>query len=393
MIYLGIDLGTTFSIVSYVNPQGVPTLFPDYHDANEFRTPSVVHIGSEGCFVGHVLEELLEDEPGHEVARFIKLSMGNNEVVYTDHLGREWSAEGISAIILRKMLDDVQAFVHEDVGGVIITVPANFNDEQRRATRNAALLAGLPCPQLLEEPIAAATYYGFSEGNKEQTLFVYDLGGGTFDATLLQSSPDGLYALATEGNNLLGGKEVDEVIIKQVTDEFNRQHGFNPMDDTASAARLRHFATETKLKLAKPGREQVRKTLLLAGRTLDFIITRNQFEKMIENLIDETLEVSEQCLKSAGLEWALVDRILLTGGSSLLPLVEKKLLWPVRKVGMKLSVNNLIRRLHMARRCLQNSIGNNYWVNSVIHSYSKSVLMILGYVLLTNKLDSLLLKS
>ena len=325
MIYLGIDLGTTFSIVSYVNPQGVPTLFPDYHDANEFRTPSVVHIGPEGCFVGQALEELLEDEPALPCARFVKLAMGMPEAVFTDHQERLWLPEGISAVILRKMLHDVQAFVHEDVGGVIITVPANFNDEQRRATRNAALLAGLPCPQLIEEPVAAATYYGFAEGKKEQTLFVYDLGGGTFDATVLQSSPEGLYALATEGNNRLGGKEVDEVIMKQVTDEFLRQHGFNPLDDPASATQLRRFATDTKLKLARPGREQVRKTLLLAGRTLDFIITRNQFERMIEDLIDETLVVSERCLKSAGLDWSLMDRILLTGGSSLLPLVEKKI--------------------------------------------------------------------
>ena len=213
MNYLGIDLGTTFSLVSYMNSQSLPALFPDYHDANEFRTPSVVHISEEGCFVGQSLEEVLEDEPGLSQARFFKLDMGVEESVYSDHLERDWLPESLSALVLKKLMRDVEAFLHEEVNGVVITVPANFNDAQRTATKHAAFLAGLPAPTLIEEPIAAATYYGFSEKGGEQTLFVYDLGGGTFDATVLQSSPEGLYALATEGTNKIGGKGIDELIM------------------------------------------------------------------------------------------------------------------------------------------------------------------------------------
>ncbi|MGX5174009.1 Hsp70 family protein [Aliikangiella sp. IMCC44653] len=325
MQYLGIDLGTTFSLVAYVNAQGVPALFPDYHDANEFRTPSVIHIGEEGCLVGQALEELLEDEPALTQARFVKLGLGKNEPLYTDHKNNHWLPPSLSALILKKLMRDVEAFLHEEVNGVVISVPANFNDAQRKATKHSAILAGLPSPTLIEEPIAAATYYGFADKSGEQTLFVYDLGGGTFDATVLQSSDDGLYALATEGTNEIGGKGVDELIMAQVAQEYQRIHNQDPMLDPVTASQLRRFATDTKLALAKPGRNQVRKTLLLGGKTLDFVITRLQFETMINDLIDETIRVSERCLDSAGLDWMMIDKVLLTGGSSLLPLVTDKI--------------------------------------------------------------------
>ncbi len=325
MQYLGLDLGTTFSLVAYVNAQGVPALFPDYHDANEFRTPSVIHIGEEGCLVGQALEELLEDEPALSQARFVKLEMGKLTSVYKDNHNNEWLPESLSALILKKLMRDVESFLHEEIDGVVITVPANFNDAQNKATKHAALMAGLPSPTLIEEPIAAATYYGYADKSGEQTLFVYDLGGGTFDATVLQSSDDGLYALATEGTNEIGGKGIDELIMAQVAQEFQRAHGSNPLEDPVAASQLRRFATETKLSLAKPGKNQVRKTLLLAGKTLDFVITKHQFETLINNLIDETIKVCERCLSAAGLEWMMIDKVLLTGGSSLLPLVLDKI--------------------------------------------------------------------
>ncbi len=326
MLYLGIDLGTTYSLVASLNVQGVPTLFPDYHDANEFRTPSVIHVGEEGCLVGYAVEELLEDEPALPHVRFIKLNMGADQPVFTDNRAREWSAEALSALILKKLMKDVEAFTAEDVGGVVIAVPANFSDAQRKATRQAALMAGLPRPQLVEEPVAAATFYGFSEKSTEQTLFVYDLGGGTFDATLLQAADDGLYALATEGTNAIGGKNVDEVIMDQVAEEFARVHGFDPRQDLAASVQLRRFATDAKLKLARPGARQVRKTLVLAGKPLDYLITREHFEQLIDQLVEDTLQVSNKCLSASGLGWDMVDKVLLTGGSSLLPLVSDRII-------------------------------------------------------------------
>jgi len=344
MIHIGIDLGTTFSIVSHVNAQGVPTLFPDYHDANGFRTPSVVHHGEDGTLVGSALEELLDDDPGLPIVRFVKLQMGNKEPVYTDHRKKAWSAEAISALILRKMMKDVEAFSPEDVGAAVIAVPANFGDAQRQATRDAALMAGLNHVELVEEPIAAATFYGLSDARGEQTLFVYDLGGGTFDATVLQNSPEGLFELATDGSNHIGGKSIDEIIMKYIAGEFERMHHVNPMCDAESSELLRRFATETKLKLAKPGRGQVRKTLLLSGKTIDVLLTKNQLDKMIEPLIDETITISERCLAGAGLSWDMVDKVLLTGGSSLLPLVQDK----IRKACNKAADSIICKQPHQA---------------------------------------------
>ncbi|MBL8270983.1 Hsp70 family protein [Steroidobacter sp.] len=302
----------------------MPTLFPDFHDANEFRTSSVVHVGPQGCLVGSVLEELLQEDPSLAVARFAKLNLGQSDPVYTDHLGRSWTAEGISAIILRKMLRDVGAFASESIGSVTVTVPASFNDAQRKGTKAAVALAGLPSATLAEEPVAAAVYYGLSESVRDQTLLVYDFGGGTFDATLLQASPKGVFAIATDGV-AVGGKDIDERLMRQVAVEFQRQHGFSPLEDPVSRATLWRFANETKIQLSKPGRGLVRKTLLLSGRTLDFTITRSQFDKLIEPLVEQTLQVCERTLLGAGLSWSMVDKVLQVGGSSLLPIAHDAL--------------------------------------------------------------------
>lgn len=324
MLYLGIDLGTTYSLVAHMNDHGQPTLFPDFHDANEFRTPSIVHIGPEGCFVGSAVEEMLDDEPDLNQVSFFKLAMGEQKPVYTDHRERQWWPQAVSAVVLKKLLQDVEAFAHDEVGGALITVPANFNDAQRKATREAAQLAGLQRVKLLDEPVAAATFYGFSQKGGEQTLFVYDLGGGTFDATVLQVGPTGLYSLATEGSNQHGGKRVDELIMGFILDEFRRQHGYAPEDD-ASLMTLRRFAQQTKLTLVKPGKTRVNKTLVLAGKAIDFILTRERFEQLIDQFVDETLAVCQRCVEGAGLDWSFIDSIMLVGGSSLLPLVGDKL--------------------------------------------------------------------
>jgi molecular chaperone DnaK len=323
LLYLGIDLGTTFSLVAYVNDHGLPTLFPDFHNANEFRTPSSVHIGTEGCLVGSSLEELLDDEPGLPQSRFFKLAMGTNAPVFEDNQQRKWWPQSLSALVLKKLINDVEAFAHEEIGGALIAVPAHFNNAQRRATKEAAHMAGISRVKLIEEPVAAATFYGYTSKMGEQTIFVYDLGGGTFDATVLQVGVDGLFALATEGSNTLGGKHIDDIIIRFILDDFVRQFGVEPKDQ-ATLMYLRRFASESKLTLAKPGKNRISKTLVIAGHTMDFVLTQERFNQLIDKLVDDTLAVCERCLTAAGLEWSFIDSILLTGGSSLLPLVVDK---------------------------------------------------------------------
>lgn len=323
MPVLGIDLGTTYSLAAYINAAGQVALIPDKYDSNQFRTPSVVNISESGCSVGDAVELRLQEDPSADHVRFVKLAMGE-ERRFKDYLGREWRPEAISALILKKLLEDVSSFLPDPVTAAVLTVPANFSDGQRQATKKAAMLAGIPQVNLIEEPIAAATFYGLNDINGDQTLFVYDLGGGTFDASLLQSADEGLFVLATDGQHDLGGKTVDETIMGQLVSEYERLHGSLLQDNTIQV-QLRQFATETKLELCRPGVTQVRNTLLLNNQPVDFLLTTAQFNRLIDKLVEQTLTVCQRCLASAGMEWDFVDHILLTGGSSLLPLVRERL--------------------------------------------------------------------
>lgn len=324
MLYLGIDLGTTFSLASFINAAGQVALVPDKFDTNSFRTPSLVHIGQNGCFVGDAVEAQLLEDPSAEHIRFVKLAMGEDNH-YEDHLQRQWRPETISALILKKLLTDTESFLPENVAAAVITVPANFSDAQKQATKQAGMLVGIKQITLIEEPIAAATFYGMNDIKGDKTLFVYDLGGGTFDATLLQSADDGLFVLATDGQHDLGGKTVDEAIMQQVADEYMRMHNADPREDPTSLVQLRQFATEAKLELCKPGVTQVRKTLLLNNRTVNFLLTTSQFNRLVDKLVDQSIIVAERCLQAASMDWEFIDHILLTGGSSLLPLVRDKI--------------------------------------------------------------------
>jgi molecular chaperone DnaK len=321
-MHVGIDLGTTFSLIARVDAHGIPVLFPDRHEAERFKTPSVVHIGPDGALVGQAVEELLEDTPELPVARFAKLSMGRDEPIFVDHLGRPWHPEAISALILKKLRRDVAAYTDEAIDGAIISVPAHFDDPRRQATRHAAELAGLNVIDLVEEPLAAATHYGAHTVPPGSTILVYDLGGGTFDATVLHVNSNGLYALATDGTSDLGGKNFDEAIMAMVADQFRLAHRFDPMQDPVVSAQLRRQAEAIKIKLAMPGQGEVRKGLLLGGRTQEILLSRGQFEQAIRPLVDRSLEVCGRALKAAGLDWAAIDQVLLAGGSTLIPAVE-----------------------------------------------------------------------
>jgi molecular chaperone DnaK len=326
MIFPGIDLGTTFSLIAHVNAYGQPALFPDLHDANNFRTPSLVYVGREGCLVGAAVEELLDDAPELPVARFIKAQMSQANWRYQDHKEREWTPEALSALILKKLLKDADTFAGDDIGPAVITVPAQFTDNQRQATLNAAGLAGLGNVRLVEEPVAAATYYGLDEGPRDRTLLVYDFGGGTFDVTLLQTGSDGLYVLATDGLPHLGGRTIDQRIMDFIDEDFKRHFQRSALSDPASAQRLRRLAEESKIKLSKPGPAQIRQTLLLQGNPYEFLLTRPQFDQIVQEAVAQTIMTCQRCLKAGGLDWRDIDHILLTGGSSLLPHVPVELL-------------------------------------------------------------------
>ncbi len=322
---VGIDLGTTFSLVSYINSAGTPTLCPSRRDPQRFQTPSVVHIGERGCLVGDIVEELLLEEPSVPVCRFAKLSMNRpGETIYADATGRGYTAEAISALVLRKLKEDAEAACNESITGAVITVPANFNDAQRQATVNAGRLADIPVLGLVEEPLAAATFFGLNTKGGERLIFVFDIGGGTLDATLLSATPDGLYAIATEGADNIGGKNFDELIISVVADQFRGQYGVDPRNDAESAQRLRLFATQAKIQLSAPATTVISRPLILGGKSLRVTFNRAQFETAAEPWLEACQEVCERALKSQSLDWNDVDELILTGGSSLVPCVERR---------------------------------------------------------------------
>lgn len=322
---VGIDLGTTFSLISYVNSAGTPTLIPSRRDAQRFQTPSVVHIGERGAIVGDLVEELLVEEPALPVCRFAKLGMGRAEKpIFTDHAGQDYSPEAISALVLRKLKEDAETALSEAITGAVITVPANFNDAQRQATVNAGRLADIPVLGLVEEPLAAATFFGLNTKGRERLIFVFDIGGGTLDATILSATADGLYAIATEGADNIGGKNFDELIMGIVADQFRGQFGQDPREDAESAQRLRTFATQAKIQLSAQNGSVFSKPLILAGKSMRVTFNRSQFEAAAEPWLEACQEVCERALKSQSLAWDDIDELILTGGSSLVPCVERK---------------------------------------------------------------------
>jgi molecular chaperone DnaK len=324
-MHLGIDLGTTYTLTSHLNAQGVPALVPDPHFPSEFRTASVVQLDGSTALVGRAAEEALLEDATLPTARGFKAQMGALQAAWRDPSGRLWSAEALSALVLRKQLRDQDLHLGEAVESVVITVPANFNDQQRRATRLAARLAGLGNVHLVEEPIAAAMFYGYSERGAEQTLLVYDFGGGTFDATVLHIAAGRIYVLANQGHNQLGGRRIDQRIAELIAEEVRRVHRVDLGTDPATAEPLRRAAEDAKLTLSGGQRSLFRRTLVVGGRTLEFMLGRDQLDRLVLPLVEESLVVAQRCLDDASLHWGLIDRVLLTGGSSLLPQVSRRL--------------------------------------------------------------------
>lgn len=336
MTHLGIDLGTAFSLVSFVNNDGVPTLCPDIDRARSFQTASAVHVGPRGILVGQALEDALETLPDLPIVRFAKLSMGSRQPVFTDHQKRDWDAEAISALVLKKLRRDAEGFVNSPPQSLVLTVPAQFGDRERRSTMQAALMAELPVPYLVDEPVAAATYYGLDERGGERTIFVYDLGGGTFDATLLHASSDGLYVLSTAGSNSLGGKWIDDKLVEILCDECLLGQGLDPLRQSGGSLNLRRTAENIKITLSNEQVPRVHRTLIFGSMTQDIAIGRPQFDRIITPMLDETIAISERCLADAALSWGAVDMVVLTGGTSQLPAVRQRLMQVSGKVASQI---------------------------------------------------------
>lgn len=305
--------------------QGKPALVPDSADRDLVHTPSVVYLNGRTAFVGSVVDALLEQDPSLPVVRYFKRHLGELTPILFDREGTGWMPEAIGALVLKKLRFDAETATSLGIDGAVITVPAHFNDVQRKAVKAAALLADLPLAGLVDEPVAAALHYGVANAAHERVLLVFDWGGGTFDATALSLTPRGVYVLAKTGLTDLGGKEIDETIGARVLARFDAvtRGGFVP---TARAlVELRRVSEQLKYQLCMPGATSVTQLVLLSGSAADVTIRLDEFLDDTASLVERTTVCVLDCVAEAGLAPRDVDIVLLVGGSSLLPLVEQRL--------------------------------------------------------------------
>lgn len=322
---IGIDLGTSYSLASRMHPDGSTSLVHDFRDQERVHTPSVALITGGSAYVGAIAEDMAEAHPELPVIRFFKRNLGERDPIYYDDGGFGWHAEGVAALVLDKLRFDTETEVSRKVDGAVITVPAHFTDNQRKAVAAAAMLAELPLAGLIEEPVAAAMHYGVSTEAHKKILLAYDFGGGTFDATVMSLDANGIYVLGKRGVTDLGGKELDEKVGEMVLDQFEAALRRRPNLNARTLLELRRASEAIKIELCAPGTRAVRKMVLLGRDPVEVRIEKAQFEKAISEYIERTVAVTVQCLQDAGLSKKDVDTVLLVGGSSLVPAVVDQL--------------------------------------------------------------------
>jgi molecular chaperone DnaK len=314
---LGIDLGTTFCAVAHIDAYGKPQIIPNAE--SERITPSVVLFDGSNVVVGTVAKQNAVAEPD-KIVDFIKREMGKSKAQFSRAFdGKVYSAEELSAIILRKLKGDAEKYLGEEVTDAVITVPAYFNDAERTATLHAGQLAGLNVLQIINEPTSAALAYGLDKLDQDQTVFVFDLGGGTFDVTIMRIEGHHIRMIASNGDHRLGGKDWDDVIVNWVADEFDKEHGDNPLLDLQSYQDLYNRALTAKIQLST----RQRTTLVHSynGKSVKIELTRDDFEAKTRHLVEKCKAICEIVMQEANMNWDGIDRVLLTGGMTRVPSV------------------------------------------------------------------------
>src|SRR5437867_1304483 len=252
---VGIDLGTTFSAVAHIDAYGKPQIIPNAE--SERITPSVILFDKNNVVVGTIARNSAVAEP-EKIVDFIKREMGKpKEQFHREFGGVIYSAEELSALIVKKLIVDAERYLKEPITDAVITVPAYFNDAERTATITAGQLAGLNVLQIINEPTAAALAYGLDKLDQDQTVFVFDLGGGTFDVTIMRIQEHKIQKVAKNGNQRLGGKDWDDVIVNYVAEEFDPAHGENPLLDLTSYQDLQSRALSAKIQLSSRDRTAI----------------------------------------------------------------------------------------------------------------------------------------
>ncbi len=318
---IGIDLGTTNSCVAVLEA-GEPVVIPNSEGAR--TTSSVVAFTKSGeRLVGQIAKRQAVTNPDRTV-QSIKREMGSTHKVNID--GKDYSPQEISAMILQKLKTDAEAYLGETVSQAVITVPAYFSDAQRQATKDAGKIAGLEVLRIINEPTAAALAYGLDKEH-DQKILVFDLGGGTFDVSLLEIGDGVFEVLATNGNNRLGGDDFDQKIVDWMVAEFKMSDGIDLTTDKMAYQRLRDAAEKAKIELSSVAQTSINLPYITADASgtkhLDMSLTRAKFDELTADLIEKTMVPLRAALKDSGLEKNEIDKILLVGGSTRTPAVQE----------------------------------------------------------------------
>ena len=332
---VGIDLGTTFSAIAHVNEQGQPEIIPNAE--NERITPSVILFEDDLVTVGKIAKQNAKAVP-EQIVEFVKREMGKSKsIFFRTFNGKDYSAEELSGLILRKLKQDAEVYLNTEVTDAVITVPAYFHDAEREATRNAGKIAGLNVLQILNEPTAAALAYGIEQLGTEQNVFVFDLGGGTFDATLMQISESTIQMLATNGDHRLGGKDWDDKIISYVAEMFEIEHGENPLQDLHAYQDLQLSAVNAKEALSH--RQKVPIVCGYNSKTTFVELTREKFKALTAELLERCRTLCDVVRTEADMTWAAIDTVLLVGGATRMPTVQEMIVNLTEKEGNLHEIN------------------------------------------------------
>ena len=317
---IGIDLGTTNSCVS-VYEGGEPKVIANKE--GERTTPSVVSFKGDDIMVGGAAKRQMVVNP--ETVRSVKRLMGTSEKIKVN--GKKYTPEEISAMILGNLKETAESYLGENVTKAVITVPAYFNDAQRQATKNAGKIAGLEVERIINEPTAAALAYGLDKQENAQTILVYDLGGGTFDVSILELG-DGVFEVkSTAGNNHLGGDDYDQRIVDFLVSEIKDEYSVDLTDDKMAMQRLQDAAEKAKKDLSGMSNTQISLPFLAQGPdgviNFELTLTRSKFEQLTDDLTESTLEPVRKALSDAKLKASDIDKVLLVGGSTRIPKVQE----------------------------------------------------------------------
>lgn len=317
---IGIDLGTTNSCVAVLEG-GEPVVIPNSEGAR--TTPSVVAFKDGERMVGQIAKRQAITNPEHTISS-IKREMGTNYTKRIDN--KDYTPQEISAMILQKLKQDAESYLGEKVTQAVITVPAYFSDSQRQATKDAGRIAGLEVLRIINEPTAAALAYGMDK-EKNHKILVYDLGGGTFDVSILEIGDGVFEVLATNGNNRLGGDDFDQRLMDYICSEFKRETGIDLKSDRMALQRLKEAAEKAKIELSNVVSTNVNLPFITADSTgpkhLDMTITRAKFNELTADLVESTKKCMHQALKDAGITTDKLDKVILVGGSSRIPAVQE----------------------------------------------------------------------